>query len=129
MEVITWTIFGAYAVVRLWPGHAGAETSSDIDFQSPDKLNGSRALGIAWCFAALGVALDWRCAFQWLGGVSPFYSEIVLGKAILIVLACATAALLAVWVTRSESRDALLLFSLFSIAVYGVMSRHWTTRW
>jgi len=75
----------------------------------------------------VGVGLDWRCAFESFSGKSPFYSEIVVGRAVLIVLGCAGASLLAVCVTQTIWRDAWLLFSAFSMTVYGVLSNHWTT--
>jgi len=82
---------------------------------------------LAWTFAAIGLALDWRCAFEWFAGRSSFYSEIVLGRTVLIVLACAGVSLLLVCVVRTAKwRDALLLFSLFSMAVYRILSNHWT---
>ncbi len=34
----------------------------------------------AWCFAVIGLGLDWRCAFEWFAGKSPFYSEARPGK-------------------------------------------------
>jgi hypothetical protein len=74
----------------------------------------------------VGVGLDWRCAFEWFAGKSPFYSEIVLGRAVLIVLGCVGASLLAVYVTRTIWRDVWLFFSAFSMALYGLLSNHWT---
>jgi hypothetical protein len=81
---------------------------------------------LAWAFAAIGLALDWRCAFEWFAGKSAFYSEIVLGRTVLIVLACAGVSLLLVCIVRAARwRDALLPFSVFSMAVYRVLSNHW----
>jgi hypothetical protein len=81
---------------------------------------------LAWFLAAVGSGLDWRCAFEWFSGKYAFYSETVLDRTILIVLACATVALLAVWVTGARRRDALLFFSGFSMVLYGLLSNHWT---
>jgi hypothetical protein len=81
---------------------------------------------LVWFFAAIGLGLDWRCAFEWFSGKYVFYSETVLDRTILIVLACTTAALLAVWFTGARRRDALLLFSGFSMALYDMLSNHWT---
>jgi hypothetical protein len=79
------------------------------------------------CWAIVGVGLDWRCAFEWFAGKSPFYSSLVLGRTLLIVLACAGVSLLAVWIVRpARWRDAWLLFSVFSMAVYRLLSNHWT---
>ena len=129
MEGVAWTGFVLYAVVRFWTGHARGKATSELALQTPDKVNGSQPWWVAWCFAVVGLALDWRCAFEGFGGISPFYSEIVLGRAVLIVLACAGAALLAIFVTQTTWRDALLLFSAFSMTVYGVMSNHWAAHW
>ena len=74
----------------------------------------------------VGVGLDWRCAFEWFAGKSRFYSEMVLGRAVLIVLGCAGVSLLAVCVTQTRRRDAWLFFSAFSMAVYRLLSNHWT---
>jgi hypothetical protein len=77
----------------------------------------------------VGVALDWRCAFEAFAEKSPFYSELVVGRAVLIVLACAGTSLLAVWVTRTRWRDAWLLFSILSIVLYRLLVHHWTAHW
>jgi hypothetical protein len=74
----------------------------------------------------VGVGLDWRCAFEWFAGRTPFYSGMVLGRAVLVVLGCAGASLLAVFVTRTRWRDAWLFFSAFSMALYDLLSNHWT---
>jgi len=129
MEVVVWAGFGLYAVARLWRSQARGNVASELAVPTQDKTNSSQPWGIAWCFAAVGLALDWRCAFQEYGGASPFYSEIVLGKAVLIVLACAGAALVAVYVTKTTSRDGVLLFSVFSMTVYRMMSHHWAAHW
>ena len=55
-----------------------------------------------------------------------FYSETVLDRTIPIVLACAAVAVLAVWFTGARRRDVLVLFSAFSMAVYRLLSNHWT---
>lgn len=129
MEGVVWAGFGLYAVVRLWRSPARGNAASELAVPKEDKPNSSQPWGIAWCFAVVGLALDWRCAFQVYGGVSPFYSEIVLGRAVLIVLACAAAALVAVYVTKTTWLDGVLLFSVFSMTVYRVMSHHWAARW
>lgn len=78
------------------------------------------------CWIVIGVGLDWRCAFEWFAGKSLFYSEPVLGRTVLIVLACAGVALLAACVTRGAKwRDALPLFSLLSGFVYIFLSVGW----
>jgi len=78
------------------------------------------------CWVAAGLGLDWRCAFEWFAGKSPFYSELVLGRTLLIVLACAGASLLALCVTREATwRHALPLFCLLSGFVYTFLSVHW----
>ena len=80
----------------------------------------------AWAFGVAGLALDWRCAFEWFAGKSPLYSELVVGRAVLIVLACAGVALLAVCVTREARwRHASPLFFLASAVVYDILSVHW----
>jgi len=83
---------------------------------------------VAWCFAIVGLALDWRCAFEWFAGKCSFYSVIVLGRAVLIMLACAGISLLLVCIVPRPARwrDALLLFGAFSMAVYRLLSNHWT---
>jgi len=81
---------------------------------------------VPWCFAAVGLALDWRLAFEWLAGRSFFLSPAVLGKTGLIVLPCAGVALLAVCLTRqARLRDGLVLFSAISMIVYRFLSTHW----
>jgi hypothetical protein len=82
---------------------------------------------LAWLFAAIGVGLDWRCAFEWFAGKYAFYSEPVLDRAILVVLACAGVALLVDWVTREPRlRVASTLFLMFSACLYRFLSNHWT---
>jgi hypothetical protein len=82
---------------------------------------------LAWCFAVIGLGLDWRCAFEWFAGKYVFYSEPVLDRTVLIVLACAGVALLAVWVAReSRWRVASALFLVFSASLYRLLSNHWT---
>jgi hypothetical protein len=79
------------------------------------------------CWAAIGVGLDWRCAFEWFAGRSAFYSEPVLDRAVLIVLACAGAALLIVCLSRSVRLwFASALFLGLSAVVYDLLSVHWT---
>jgi len=78
------------------------------------------------CWVIVGLGLDWRCAFEWFEGKSSFYSEPVLARSGLIVLACAGIALLAVWVTRvARWRHIPPLFFLFSGVVYNILSVHW----
>lgn len=82
---------------------------------------------LAWCFAAIGLGLDWRCAFEWFAGKYVFYSEPVLDRTVLIVLACAGVALVAVWLTREPRwRVASTLFLVFSASLYRSLSNHWT---
>lgn len=73
----------------------------------------------------VGVGLDWRCAFESFAGKYSLYSALVLGRTVLIVLACAGSSFLAVRVIQTRRRDAWLLFSVFSMAVYRVLSNHW----
>ena len=74
---------------------------------------------IAWGFALIGLVLDWRCAFDWFAGKSSAFSEMVLGKTALIVLACAGVSLVLVCFVRTAKwRDSLFLFTVFSLAVY-----------
>ncbi len=49
-----------------------------------DRIN-AQPWWLAWCFAVIGLGFDWRCAFEWFAGNVPFYSELVLGRAMLIV--------------------------------------------
>ncbi len=78
------------------------------------------------CWVIIGLGLDWRCAFEWFAGKSSFYSEIVLGRAGLIVLACAVVALLLVCVNRKARwRHAMPFFCLVSGVVYTFLSVGW----
>ena len=78
------------------------------------------------CWAIVGVGLDWRCAFEWFAGKSSFYSELVLGRTGLIVLACAAVAFLAVCVTRGARwQHASPIFFALSFLVYDVLSVRW----
>jgi hypothetical protein len=90
-----------------------------------DRIN-AQPWWVAWCLAVIGLAVDWRCAFEWFAGKSPFYSELVLGRALLIVLACAGIALLA---TRSirERRFlvASVVFCVLSVELYRFLSSGW----
>ena len=91
-----------------------------------DRIN-AQPWWLAWCFAIIGLAFDWRCAFEWFAGKSPFYSELVLGRTLLIVLGCAGVAVLLVWVTRvSRWRVAPTLFLVFSASLYRFLNNHWT---
>lgn len=90
-----------------------------------DRIKG-QPWWLAWGFAFIGLALDWRCAFEWFAGRSSFYSEIVLGRTVAIVLASAGVSLLLVCLVRAARwRDTLWLFSLFSMMLYRVLSSHW----
>ena len=81
---------------------------------------------LAWCFAVIGIVLDWRCAFEWFAGQSPFYSESVLARTGLIVLVCAGVTLLAVLIARERRlRVASTLFCVVSALLYLVLSIHW----
>ena len=77
----------------------------------------------------VGIGLDWRCAFEAFAEKSPFYSAIVLGRALLIVFGCAGASFLAVALTRTRRRDAWFLFSAFSMVIYRLLSHHWASHW
>jgi len=90
-----------------------------------DRIN-AQPWWLAWCFAVIGLGFDWRCAFEWFAGKSPFYSEPVLGRALLIALTCAGIAVLIVWLTReSRWRVASTLFLIFSLSLYRLLSNHW----
>jgi hypothetical protein len=79
------------------------------------------------CWAVIGIGLDWRCAFEWFAGKHAFYSETVLDRTILIVLACASAALLIVCLSRRVKLwFASALFLGLSAVVYDLLSVHWT---
>jgi hypothetical protein len=78
------------------------------------------------CWVVIGLGLDWRCAFEWFGGRSSFYSELVLGRTGLIVLACAGVALLAACVIREARwQHASTIFCVVSGAVYSYLSVGW----
>jgi hypothetical protein len=78
------------------------------------------------CWVVIGLGLDWRCAFEWFAGKSPFYSELVLGRTVLIALACAGLAFLAVSVTReSKLQHASPIFFVLSFLVLDVLSVYW----
>jgi hypothetical protein len=78
------------------------------------------------CWVVIGLGLDWRCAFDWFAGKSPFYSEIVLGRTVLIVLACAGIALLAVCLTpEAKLQHASPIFFALSFVVYDILSVYW----
>jgi hypothetical protein len=81
---------------------------------------------VPWCFALIGIALDWRLSFEWFDGKDFFLSSDVLGRALLIVLACASAPFLTVFVTRElKWRGALVVFFALSAVLYDVLSIHW----
>jgi hypothetical protein len=91
-----------------------------------DTVRAKQSWGLQLCWIVIGLGLDWRCAFEWFAGKSLFYSEPVLGRTVLIVLACAGVALLAVCATRgAKRRDALPLFCLLSGFVYIFLSVGW----
>ena len=99
------------------------------DEQATENRDGVRARSPRWlqlCWVIIGLGLDWRCAFEWFAGKSSFYSELVLGRTGLIVLACAGVALLLVSVNpQARWRHALPLFCLFSALAYHFLSVHW----
>jgi hypothetical protein len=103
------------------------EATQVVENQDTAAANPSPSFLMFW--GMVGVGLDWRCAFESFAEKSPFYSEIVLGRALLIVLGCAGASLLAVAVTRTRRRDAWPLFSILSIVVYRLLIRHWGVPW
>jgi hypothetical protein len=106
----------------IWQFGSNAQRRQVIE----DRIN-AQPWWLAWCFAVIGLGFDWRCAFEWFAGKSPFYSELVLGRTLLIVLACAGVAVLIVWVTReSRWRIASTLFLVFSASLYRLLSNHWT---
>jgi len=94
--------------------------------ESRDAARPRQPRWLQLCWIMIGLGLDWRCAFEWFAGKSVFYSEPVLGRAVLIMLGCAGVALLAVCVTRQAKwRDALPLFCLLSGFVYIFLSVGW----
>lgn len=100
------------------------ETSSPVEIS---KTLGERQPWWLMLFeAAAGLALDWRCAYEWFDGKSSFYSGLVLGRTGLIVLACAAVAVLAVCVSRKAKwRHAVPLFCAVSLVLYNILSVHW----
>jgi len=97
--------------------------------ESWDALRERQPWWLQLCLAIIGVGLDWRCAFEWFAGKSPSYSELVLGRTGLIVLACAGVALLAVFVVRgARLRHALIVFCTASFLVYEILHVHWLSR-
>ena len=121
MEVFVWGTFAFYAVARLWTAYARRK-------ETPDTLKAKQPWWLACCFVFIGLGLDWRCAFEWFAGQSSFYTTPVLGRAGLIVLACAGVALLLLCVTRElRWRYAPTLFCLVFCVVYNILSVHWIT--
>jgi hypothetical protein len=91
-----------------------------------DTAQARRSRWFQLCWLVIGLGLDWRCAFEWFGGKSSFYSAVVLGRAGLIVLACAGVAILAVCAAREARwRHALPLFFVASLVVYNILSVYW----
>jgi hypothetical protein len=79
---------------------------------------------LAWVMIGLG--FDWRCAFEWFAGKSSFYSEPVLDRTVLIVLACGGVAFLVVCFSRGVKLwFASALFCAASIFVYTLLSVDW----
>jgi hypothetical protein len=90
-----------------------------------------RVLAPAWwrtlTWIVLGLALDWRCAFEWFVGKNHFYSALVLARTALIVFVCAGVSLLAVRATRATKWQHAwpIVFCLFSGLAYDVLSIYW----
>ena len=100
--------------------------SNPIRRQVIEERIKAQAWWVPWCLALIGLAFDWRLAFEWLAGKSVFLSLDVLSRTGLIVAACASVALLAAGLTREAKwRDALPLFCAISMVVYRVLSTHW----
>lgn len=78
------------------------------------------------CWVVIGLGFDWLCAFEWFSGKTSFYSGLVLGRTSLIVLVCATLALIAVSVTREAKwQHASPIFFAFSFVAYDILSVYW----
>jgi len=80
----------------------------------------------------LGLAADWRCAFEWSSGKIPFYSGAVIGRTVLIVVACASVSLLAICLSRTAKwRDAPGFFATISLSASYFLSVVWfgARRW
>lgn len=97
--------------------------------QATEEVDTAQARRPQWlqlCWIIIGVGLNWRCAFESFAGKSSFYSELVLGRTLLIALACAVVALLAVCVDREARwRHISPVFCLVSGVVYDILSVHW----
>ena len=99
-------------------GQQATDDSTSAQARPPLRLQ------ISWVI--IGVSLDWRLAFEWFAGKSPFFSGTVMDLAVLIVLACAVFSVFAVCVTpEARWRRALPLFCALSGMLYAVLSVHW----
>ena len=126
MAGLAWAGVGLYGVVRLWTAHARRKAAREIALQTPDKLKREQPWWLVWCFAVVGLALDWRLAFESFGGRNSLYSESVLSKTGIIMVWLAAVAAVAVLVTRAARwRDLAAFFLLFSLFVYGWLSIDW----
>ena len=94
--------------------------------EDPNTAQKRPPLLLQTCWAVIGVGLDWRLAFEWFAGKSPFFSGIVMDRAVLIVLACASFSVFAVYVTRDARwRQAFPLFCALSGIFYEILSVRW----
>jgi hypothetical protein len=126
MEGFAWAGVGFYGVARLWTAHARRRAARETDLQTPHKLKGKQPWWLAWCFAVVGLGLDWRLAFESFGGRNSLYSDSVLSKTGIIAIWLAAVAAIAVLVTRAARwRDLAAFFLLFSFFVYGWLSVDW----
>jgi hypothetical protein len=106
---------------------SGLESPQAREGRDRDIVLASPAWSHQLAWVIIGIGLDWRCAFEWFAGRSPFYSEPVLDRTVLIVLACAGAALLIVCFSRGVKLwFASALFLGLSALVYDLLSVHWT---
>ena len=68
-----------------------------------------------------GLGFDWYCAFEWFSGRYALYSTPVLRELSLIVVLCATVALLVVYCGKAKLREAPQIFFILSFALFGFM--------
>jgi len=81
---------------------------------------------LAWCFAVIGLVVDWRLAFESFGGRNSASSESVLYETALIVIWIGALAAVVVRVTRGARwRNLGAVFLLFSLVVYHWLSVDW----
>lgn len=126
VEGFAWVVVAFYGFVRLWTAHARRKAAMEIALQTPDAVKRKQPWWLAWCFAVVGLGLDWRLAFESFGGRNSLYSDSVLSKTGIIAIWIAAVAAIAVLVTRAARwRDLAAFFLLFSFFVYGWLSVDW----